>query len=424
MRVVYDISELAWAHLYPGATTGIHRVVLEVARGLHASPECDLSFCATSSAGQALEYLRKGSEFSDIPLLDASEDERRLSRRAGRGIARINRMQSPGTAAKVARRALMAVTRLAESRAPLTPALLAGLEVFHAPFAPLPESARTVRGLRRFQTVYDLIPMLHPEYFAFTGQHQVARMVRELHADDWVLAISECTKQDLLAARPDLSPERIVVTPLAADRERFRVVDDGARIQRVRARYGIREGPYLLSLNTLEPRKNLDRLIRAFRQLAMQERVPGLQLVLVGRVGLKSERIFEALALLEPDIRCRIVQAGYVADDDLATMYSGATAFVYPSLYEGFGLPPLEAMQCGVPVVASSTSAIPEVVGDAGLLVAPTDEEALAQAMLTVCTDDGLRQRMGAASLARAAQFSWERCARQTLDAYRTALGQ
>jgi glycosyltransferase involved in cell wall biosynthesis len=121
-------------------------------------------------------------------------------------------------------------------------------------------------------------------------------------------------------------------------------------------------------------------------------------------------------------VRDRIVMTGYVAEDDLAPLYSGALAFVYPSLYEGFGLPPLEAMQCGTPVITSNTSSLPEVVGDAGIMVDPLDQDALCDALSRVHGSAALRRELSRRSLARARQFSWERCIDQTLAAYRTAL--
>jgi glycosyltransferase involved in cell wall biosynthesis len=118
-------------------------------------------------------------------------------------------------------------------------------------------------------------------------------------------------------------------------------------------------------------------------------------------------------------VRDRITLAGYIPDADLAAVYGGALAFVYPSLYEGFGLPPLEAMQCAIPVITSNTSSLPEVVGDAGIMVDPTDRDRFCEGMLALYRDSTLRDSLAAKSVARAAQFTWERCARETVNAYR-----
>jgi glycosyltransferase involved in cell wall biosynthesis len=145
-------------------------------------------------------------------------------------------------------------------------------------------------------------------------------------------------------------------------------------------------------------------------------------MVLVGTKGWMFDKIFNELDA-SADIRDRIIITGFVHDSDLAAIYSDAAMFVYPSFYEGFGLPPLEAMKCGVPVISSNTSSLPEVVGDAGIMVAPTDLTALTQAMLSVYNDNALQQQMRAKSLERAAKFSWERCAHETVTAYKRSIG-
>ena len=195
------------------------------------------------------------------------------------------------------------------------------------------------------------------------------------------------------------------------------------REQDVRERYGIPPGsPYLLSLSTLEPRKNLAHTIRSFAAIVQSNAAPGLHLVLAGGKGWLFDDIIYEIKLAGTAVRDRIILTGFVEDTDLAPLYSGATAFVFPSLYEGFGLPPLEAMQCGTPVITSNTSSLPEVVGDAGIMLDPKDQDGLCQAMLDVYNKPELRSQMSQKSLAQAAKFSWERCAEETISAYRTAI--
>ena len=188
-----------------------------------------------------------------------------------------------------------------------------------------------------------------------------------------------------------------------------------------RAKYAIPDAPYVLTLGTLEPRKNIHRVIRCFAKTVLEEKIDDLCLVLVGAKGWSYGEAFEELGRY-PSLRKRIVLTGYVDLEDLAPLYSGALSFVYPSFYEGFGLPPLEAMKCGVPVITSNTSSLPEVVGDAGIMVAPTDEDALSHAMLKIFRDSSLRARMSERSLARAALFSWEKCVEETIRAYKIAI--
>jgi glycosyltransferase involved in cell wall biosynthesis len=226
-----------------------------------------------------------------------------------------------------------------------------------------------------------------------------------------VITCSESTRRDLMELY-DLPSERIVVTPYAAD-PIYRPMDADEARQAVRARFRIRS-PYLLSVGVLQPRKNLARLVRAYNRIAGD--LPH-RLVLVGKEGWAGEELRRAIGESPPGKAP--VFTGYVPDADLPALYAGADIFVYPSLYEGFGLPPLEAMACGAPVITSNTSSLPEVVGDAGVTVDPLDTEALARAILDLLQDEARRSSLREAGLRRAAGFSWDRTARETLAVYR-----
>ena len=210
-----------------------------------------------------------------------------------------------------------------------------------------------------------------------------------------------------------------MVTTLAAD-ARFRRVTDEDERARARSRYDLPDAPYVLSVATLEPRKNLAHLIECFTRVARDDGHGDLQLVLIGGEGWMMESIHAAHGA--SPLRDRIHFTGYVADEDLSALYSGARAFAYVSYYEGFGLPVLEAMQCGVPVIASTRAALPEVVGDAGLLVDPTDADALCQALVTLHRDAGVRRQLSERGASRVARYSWDRCAEAHVDVYRRAL--
>ena len=277
--------------------------------------------------------------------------------------------------------------------------------------------------MRPFLTVYDLIPILHPQYFerlAGGGDHPVKAIVDGIGREDWVVCISQKTKEDLCNYRKDIDPRRVFVTHLGASKW-FYPCKDSRAITTVRAKLKIPAKRYVLSVCTLEPRKNLAHLIRCFAQLIQQERLPDLHLVLVGKLGWKYESIFSEFNDAQ-GLRDRIIITGFVADDDLAALYSDALFFVFPSLYEGFGLPPLEAMQCGVPVITSNTSSLPEVVGNAGIMVDPRDGDGLCEAMLRLASDGSLRAELAGKSLDQAKHFSWAQCADQTLTAYQTAM--
>jgi glycosyltransferase involved in cell wall biosynthesis len=423
MRVLYDVSVLGIGHTTLSARAGIFRVVERVGRGLAESAECDLQLCAHESLRAldgCLEYLPTNPHLGGFEILDPGWP-RDLEGRLYGEIERITRRPELGVMQRAVRKILWEGRRALEHGFRRWGCSVPeDIDILHSPFGALPARATGAVPRARFLTVYDLIPVRFPHLCNQGTPRALEKIYRSLTPEDWVLAISEATKADLCEYR-GTDPDRVFVTPLAADPELFHPCTDPGILARVRTRYGIHDGPYLLSLNTLEPRKNLDHAIRVFAALVQEERIPDLQLVLVGPIGWRYEKIFAAIEEAGT-VRDRIVLAGYVADEDLASLYSGALAFVYPSFYEGFGLPPLEAMQCGVPVVTSNTSSLPEVVGHAGITVDPTDADELAQALLDLYRNPSLRDTMRAASLAQARKFSWDRCIQETLIAYRKAL--
>lgn len=234
-----------------------------------------------------------------------------------------------------------------------------------------------------------------------------------------VLTVSESSRRDIVEyAR--VPPERVTVTPLAADSSVYKPGDVEEARARIHERYGI-QGPFVLYTSRLEhPGKNHVRLIRAFDRLKEREKLPH-RLVLAGSDWSGSEAIHrEAKAARHA---ADIVFPGFVASSDLPALYRASELFVFPSLYEGFGLPILEAMSCGVPVACANVSSMPEVAGDAGVLFDPHDEEAIGDAMRRVLTDESLKAATAVAGLKRAAQFSWRRTAERTLDVLEEAAG-
>lgn len=243
----------------------------------------------------------------------------------------------------------------------------------------------------------------------------IPRALRRAHQ---VLTISESSRRDILRLYR-LPEHRVTAIPLAADAA-FRPVSDRVLLRETRERYRLPER-YMLAVGNVQPRKNLARLVEAFAALKRDDAtVPDL--VLVGKALWRESEVYDAAGRL--GVRESIVVTGYVPYDDLAALYSDAICFVYPSLYEGFGLPPLEAMACGTPVVTSSTSALPEVVGDAALTVDPRDIASLATAMRRLLGDPVLRARLRHDGLARAASFSWTETARRTGQVYAEVLAR
>jgi glycosyltransferase involved in cell wall biosynthesis len=264
-------------------------------------------------------------------------------------------------------------------------------------------------------TVYDLSPLLFPEWHTSENRGRFkrkAQLIQE-HAQA-VIAISQHTKRDLVTLL-GVADERIHVVYGAAD-VRYHPLSERAQVDRVIQKYGLPERDYILYVGTLEPRKNLVRLIEAYGAALARYGETFPPLVLVGGKGWFYEDIFRSVERL--GLEQRVIFTGFVDDDDMPALFNGALIFVYPSLYEGFGMPVLEAMACGVPVIASNASSLPEVVGEAGIMVDPMDTDALAAALVALVEDADRRDALRAAGLMKATDFSWERAARETLTVY------
>jgi glycosyltransferase involved in cell wall biosynthesis len=282
-----------------------------------------------------------------------------------------------------------------------------------------------------------VLPVLHPKRSVVTmhdlgfrhfpeAHKKVDRLYLELSTRvdarraRHVLADSQATKEDLLRFT-GVGADRVTVIHLGRD-ETLAPVDDQLRLAEVQQRLGIwRPGEpqsrYILFVGTLQPRKNLVRLVEAFAVLRQQQ--PDLRLVLAGRRGWLADPLFQRVeALGLQDVVCF---PGYVVDADLPALLSGASCFAFPSLYEGFGFPVLEAQACGAPVLAANTSSLPEVAGAGALLVDPLDSHAIAAGLLRIIGDAALRDRLRAAGFANLSRFSWQRCAQETLAVLETA---
>ncbi|MDW8404874.1 glycosyltransferase family 1 protein [Chloroflexus sp.] len=270
-----------------------------------------------------------------------------------------------------------------------------------------------------------VVPLLHPPtvvtihdvgYRVFPEAHTARRRLElelttrwSLRAARRVIAVSQATKRDLVNWY-GVHPDRITVAHLGLSAT-FAPPDDPQCVSAVRARYGLRR-PYLLYIGTVQPRKNLVRVIEALA-VALAAGYD-LDLVIAGKRGWLSEPIEQRAR--ELGVADRVRFTGYVADADLPALLAGALAFVFPSLYEGFGIPVLEAMACGAPVITSTISSLPEVAGDAALLVDPLDTNAIAATIMRLHDHDDLRADLRRRGFARVRQFTWEACAQRTLE--------
>ena len=274
------------------------------------------------------------------------------------------------------------------------------------PFAPCPVVV----------SIHDLSFEHLPETFNRRSRAQLRFTVRRsARMAARVLALSEHARLDIISTYK-IAPNLVTTIPIAAPTH-FRPVEDEYELQRVRQTYGI-NGDYILSVGSIQPRKNLTRLLSAYKHLRRTRPEGSLpQLVLVGKRAWLYRETLKAIEKLGTGV----IVTGYVPETDLPALYSGALCFVYPSFFEGFGLPPLEAMKCGTPVITGDRTSLPEVVGDGGVLVNPFDIDAIASAIATMVDDSSLRSSLRIKSLNRARIFDWRETARRTLEVYKQA---
>jgi glycosyltransferase involved in cell wall biosynthesis len=292
-----------------------------------------------------------------------------------------------------------------------------GVDLLHEPHYVLPLLNRS----RAVVTIHDCIHLLFPQYLPTAGALQYAKfmMGSAIRRSQVVFTVSEASRQDILRFYPEADEERVVVVPNAIDPNL--IANPGPdEIERVRERYQIR-GRFVLYAGNIKPHKNLDRLIQAFALLKRQPSLEDVKLLIIGDEIHKYGSLRRAVetAGIRQDVRF----FGFVPDSTLSALYRLASVFAFPSLYEGFGLPPLEAMACGAPVVTSKISSLPEVVGDAALLVDPYSVEDIAHALSRVLDDFTLAQDLIERGHRRARSFSWERSVKQIHDTYLKVLG-
>jgi glycosyltransferase involved in cell wall biosynthesis len=268
-------------------------------------------------------------------------------------------------------------------------------------------------------TVHDISYRLYPQYFPVRVRWMLSLLVPfSMRRAEKVITVSHSAKRDILT-HYNIPETKVAVTHEAAARH-FRQLDQVQARAEIKTRYGI-DADFVLSVGNLQPRKNVRGLIEAYAQMPASLR-GRYKLVIVGQALWHHSDIYQAVA--DRGLLADVIFTGYVPERDLVLLYNAASLFAYPSLYEGFGLPVLEAMACGTPVVTSCVSSLPEIAGDAALLVDPADVAAISSAVTRVLSDPELAQRLSAAGLERARSFSWQRTALETLRVYRQALGE
>jgi glycosyltransferase involved in cell wall biosynthesis len=293
-------------------------------------------------------------------------------------------------------------------------------DIYHSFYYPFNKNIARNANIKKSITYLDIIPLRMKGYNK--AMADITRQVVNSIVSNYAISISEFSKQDLLDYNKEISAERVFVAPLAASKELFHPNKNREEWARVKRKYGLPDN-YFLTVSSTDLRKNIPHLVKCFSQFMLQEKHHDLFLVLAGNATY-SYTLLNKLKI-DKAVRDKIVISNrHIENKDLSIVYSNALCFFFMSLYEGFGLPVLEAMQCGVPVVASNVTSLPEVAGNAAILINPKDEMELCNTMNEVYNNEALRVKYAALGIIRANDFSWQKCANDYIAIFKKiALG-
>ncbi|MDR2755228.1 MAG: glycosyltransferase family 4 protein [Planctomycetaceae bacterium] len=295
--------------------------------------------------------------------------------------------------------------------------LITKSDIYFSTFHPLIPELNFNQTIQKIIVIHDLIPIIFTDIYK--GHHFFQKYPWDsITPDTVVFTDSESTKRDLLKFCPHVSQEQVTTILLAAD-QRFVPCLDRNKIETVLNKYSVPINvPFILSVATLDIRKNFDHVMNSFAKYSLSPNgiKTGCRLVLTGVSGWQDRKFKKTFAHLPKNVKEKIIFTGYAEDDDLPILYSAAACFCYMSIYEGFGLPPLEAMQCGTPVITSNTSSLPEVVGDAGIMLDPYDVEGLANAFENIIGNENSQKELIDKGIKQAKKFNWDRCVDRIIE--------
>lgn len=405
INLIVDIDLLGLGHVHDKARTGVFRVTEELFTRLLDDNSLNVYVSSCQYLYDAITYLEDTELSKKCSFIHSEKLVKRIKIlvKVGRNL---NRIEIIG---KVYRKFVYKFLLKKDLKFKHT---LPSQPIFFSPYLSLPKFLKNDSSIKKVLLIHDLIAYSLPHLFDNSNRMDVSKSIESADEFTTFVCVSKSTKKDLKKFFPALATN-VKVIPLAASKELFYQVKSKAKIDATLRKYGIPNKPYLLSISTLEPRKNIESTIKAFNKLLKEHHEINASLVLVGTLGWQYESIFNEITN-SGNLKNHVVVTGYVEDEDLADIYTGAKAFIYPSLYEGFGLPPLEAMQCGVPVVVANNSSLPEVVGEAGIFIDAQDKLTIKDAMESLLTDRMMCQEYSLKSLERAKEFSWEK----SVDSY------
>lgn len=287
---------------------------------------------------------------------------------------------------------------------------LQDIDVYFSPMNATPKFITQNKHIKCFTVLHDAIPIADECKFLDWTAKWFHKLVKSMNSEDYYFANSEFTKQDFLKYVPNLNSKHIAVVPLSTGKP-YRKIVDVDEINKVKRKYNIPpDKRYMFSLCSLNPRKNLIFSIRNFLKFTAKNKLDDFILVLGGAYFDGFEKVMNDELSEFGDLSDKILRIGYVDDEDLSALYSGAEVFLFPSLYEGFGMPVLEAMQCGLPVICSNCTSIPKVIGDCGIQIDPRNDDEMVSAMEKMCFDKTFHSECAKKGMERAKLFTWQKC--------------
>jgi len=388
LKLLYDIEQLLNAH---GKEAGICRVSLEILREISHNPDYDVYPLATIKSADATGYLRAHG----LPELAKKVVYLPYLKKSTKHYNWRQRIKSALLLKLMRRKYLNELNRYDEY-----------ISIF-SPLSPLVYESR----LKTKAIIHDLIPLKFPQYCNADFARKYAFWMRDVNADE-IICVSRHTKEDFLAYRPEFPEEKIKVAYLAAG-DNFKPAQMTPELRR---KYGIPQEKYFLGVSELSGRKNFAHLADAFAAFLERSGADDVCLVIAGAKRANCTKFEQKISAINNKHKNKIILSGFVDDKDMPALYSGAEAFIYPSLYEGFGLPILEAMQCGVPVICSNNSSLPEVGGNAAVYISGADLNETADALARLHNNPNLRTELRRKSLQQAGHFSWHTTAEQIFN--------
>jgi glycosyltransferase involved in cell wall biosynthesis len=410
VKVAFDVTPLGAGRFYPRSRTGIFRVCAELLTALHATAELSLLPSAVRCRGEAEDEVRR----LGLPLrVNRSDWDRALYPAITRLFVPEGLSLSEPLSER-RRKALRTCVQAVESVGGHPRALGQSVDICHSPYLPPSELGwRATQRAARIVTVHDVLPLTHRQFFPGGDDQQLERVLEDIRLGAVAHCVSKYTQSELIRLLPE-ARERSFVSELAASPRLFSPPKPEETTS-VLGSLGL-SGDYLLCLGTLDARKNLVTCLAAAEVVLAQRR--GIKLVIVGAPA-RNALAWEQLFTRFPKARSACVFTGYLPDTSLPVLYAGATAVLFASFAEGFGLPALEAMQCGAALISSNATSLPEVVGDGGLLLDPNDTEAWGREILRLMDEPEARRELIEQGLRRSQHFSWAATAAGICQVYR-----